>query len=64
LRNLKAEKRKDSTPVVEKTAYILAVVFSNPPLAYPLPLTDLFTFNSLFLLLPDFLSGNIPVSFP
>jgi len=49
---------------VEETAYILAVVSFNLPSAHPLPLTDLFTFNPSFLLLPDFFGSNMLVSFP
>jgi hypothetical protein len=33
-------------------------------MAYQLPLANSFIFNPSFLILPDLLNGNTPVSFP
>jgi len=64
LRELEAEERKDSTQVVEETAHTPAVVSSDLPSAHPLPSTDPFAFDPSFSMLPDFLGGDTPVSFP
>ena len=44
-------------------AYIVEVKSSSALDPYLLPLTNPFTFNFSFLILPDVISNNIPVPF-
>ena len=43
--------------------HIAEVVSSNASNPYLLPLADSFNFNLSFLILPDVISDNIPISF-
>ena len=46
-----------------ETAYIVKVKSINTPNFYLLPLSGSFNFDFSFLILPDVISDNIPVSF-
>ena len=60
LHKLEAKGKKKSKV---KTVYIAEVESFNTPSPYLLPLTDPFTFSFSFLILPDVISNNIPISF-
>ena len=57
---LKVNKKKKSKVEI---AYIVKVEFINTPNPYLLPLSGSFNFNLFFLILPNVISNNIPVSF-
>ena len=57
---LKADKKKKS---MAETAYIIVLGSSNTPNSHLLPLADSFDFNLFFLILPNVISNNMPVSF-
>jgi hypothetical protein len=56
LQKLKAEKQKELNTIEAKLLIVLV--------AYQLPLANSFVFNPSFLILPDLLDGNTPISFP
>ena len=56
----KANKKKKSKV---KMAYIVKVGFINAPNPYLLPLSNSFSFNFSFSILPDVIFNNIPVFF-
>ena len=60
LRELKVNKKKESKV---ETAYIIKIEFINTPNPYLLPLFSSFNFDFSFLILPDIISNNTPVSF-
>ena len=60
MRELKANKKEEFK--VEIT-YIAEVGFFNTPNPHLLPLANFFTSNFSFLILPDILFNNTPVSF-
>ena len=60
LRKLKAKEKKKS---IVETVYTAKVKSFNTPDPRLLPLADSFNFNLSFLILPDIISNNIPVSF-
>ena len=60
MRELKAIKKKKSKVEI---AYIVEVGSSNTFNSYLLPLSDFFVSDFSFLILPDIISGNIPVPF-
>ena len=56
LHKLEADEQKElNTIEVESLA---------APVAHQSPLADSFVFNSFFLMLPDLLNSNTPISFP
>ena len=57
---LKANKKKESKVEI---AYIAKVGFFNTLNPHLLPLTNVFISNFSFLILPNILSNNTPVSF-
>ena len=57
---LKVNKKKESKV---EMAYIAKIESVNTPNPYLLPLADSFNFNLSFLILPDVISNNIPISF-
>ena len=57
---LKVKKKKKSK--IEIT-YMAEVGFINTPNSHLLPLFGFFNFDFSFLILPDIISNNIPVSF-
>ena len=57
---LKVNKKKESKMEI---AYIAAVESVNTLNPYLLPLSGSFNFDLSFLILPDVISNNIPVSF-
>ena len=60
MRKLKAKEKKKSKVEI---AYIVEVGSINTSNFYLLPLFSSFNFNFSFLILPDVISNNIPVSF-
>ena len=60
LYKLKVNKKKKSKVEI---AYIVVVGSFNAPNPYLLPLSGSFDFNFSFLMLPDIISNNTPVSF-
>ena len=60
MRKLEAKEKKKSKV---DTAYIVKVVSINALNSYLLPLTNPFTFNLSFLILPDVISNNISILF-
>ena len=60
MRELKVDKKKEFK--VEIT-YIAKVESVNTPDPYLLPLSSFFNFDLSFLILPDVISNNIPISF-
>ena len=60
MRKLKVDKKKES---IGEIVYIAAVKSFNTPNLYLLPLADSFNFNFSFLILPDVISNNTPISF-
>ena len=57
---LKTDKKKESKV---EMAYIAKVEFINAFNPYLLPLSGSFNFNLSFLILPDIISDNMPISF-
>ena len=60
MHKLKIDKKKKSKIEI---AYIVGVKSVNTPNPYLLPLSGSFNFNLSFLILPDVISNNIPISF-
>ena len=60
LRKLKAKEKKKS---IVETVYRVKVKSFNTPDPCLLPLADSLNFNLSFLILPDIIFNNIPVSF-
>ena len=63
MRKLKAKEKKGSGLAEVEITYIVKVGSFNTLSPYLLPLTDPFTFNFSFSILPDVISNNIPISF-
>ena len=57
---LEIDKKKESKV---EMAYIAKVESIDAPDSYLLPLSSSFDFNLFFLILPDIISDNIPISF-
>ena len=60
MRELKVDKKKKFKVEI---AYIVKVKSIDTPDSYLLPLSSSFNFNLSFLILPNIISDNIPVSF-
>ena len=60
MRKLKADKKKEFKV---DTAHIAVVKSFNTSSPYLLPLANPFNFNLSFLILPDVIFNNIPISF-
>ena len=60
MHKLKAKEKKESAV---KIVYIVEVVSINTLNPYLLPLANSFNFNLSFLILPDVISDNTPISF-
>ena len=60
MHKLKAKEKKEFKIEI---AYIAEVGFINTPNPYLLPLSSSFDFNLSFLILPDVIFDNTPVSF-
>ena len=60
MRKLKVNKKKEFKVEI---AYTIKVGFINTFNFYLLPLSSSFNFNFSFLILPDIISNNTPVSF-
>ena len=60
MRELKVNKKKEFKVGI---AYTVEIGSINTPNSYLLPLSDSFSFDFSFLILPDVISDNMPVLF-